>query len=87
MTEKEVGVVSTFFSHVSVAAIKLSGNLKIGDEVHVKGNTTDFKTKIKSKVTFKQLHVIVKLGYYMVTKGNIKITGVRLVIFLLYRVL
>ncbi len=45
--EKEIGIVSSYFSHVSVAAIKLSGILKVGDKVHIKGNTTDFKTAIK----------------------------------------
>jgi len=47
-TEKQIGKVSTFFSHVSVAAIKLSGKLKVGDKVHIKGHTTDFETKIAS---------------------------------------
>lgn len=46
--EKEVGKVSTYFSHVGVAAIKLSGNLKVGDRIHVKGYTTDFETGIGS---------------------------------------
>lgn len=44
--EKEIGVVSSYFSHVGVAAIKLSDTLKVGDKVHVKGNTTDFETKV-----------------------------------------
>lgn len=47
MAEKEIGVVSSYFSHVSVAAIKLSDTLKVGDKVHIKGNTTDFEIKIK----------------------------------------
>jgi len=45
---KEIGRVSSYFSHVGVAAIKLSGKLKVGDKVHIKGHTTDFKTAIKS---------------------------------------
>jgi translation elongation factor EF-1alpha len=47
MVEKEVGRVSSYFSHVGVAAIKLSAGLKVGDKVHIKGNTTDFEEKIK----------------------------------------
>ena len=43
---KEVGRVSGYFSHVGVAAIKLSGVLKVGDKVHVKGHTTDFEKKV-----------------------------------------
>ena len=48
MEEKEFGIVSSYFDHVGVAAIKLSGNLNVGDKVHIKGNTTDFKKKISS---------------------------------------
>jgi putative protease len=43
MAEKEIGQVSTFFSHVEVAAIKLTGKLTVGDRVHIKGHTTDFE--------------------------------------------
>lgn len=46
--EKEVGRVSSYFSNVGVAAIKLSGSLKVGDKLHIKGNTTDFKVPVKS---------------------------------------
>ncbi|MFA4953045.1 MAG: translation elongation factor-like protein [Candidatus Pacearchaeota archaeon] len=44
--EKEIGVVSSYFSQVGVAAIKLSDSLKVGEKVHIKGNTTDFEIKI-----------------------------------------
>ena len=46
MGEKEIGRVSSYFSHVSVAAIKLSGKLKVGDRVHIKGSTTDFEVDV-----------------------------------------
>jgi putative protease len=48
MAEKEIGRVSSYFSHVGVAAIKLTGGLKVGDKVHVKGHTTDFEVDVKS---------------------------------------
>lgn len=48
MEEKEIGKVSSYFSKVGVAAIKLSGKLKIGDKVHIKGHTTDFEVPIDS---------------------------------------
>jgi len=48
MTEKEIGKVSSFFSHVSVAAIKLTGKLKVGDKIHIKGSTTDFEDTVGS---------------------------------------
>ena len=46
--EKEIGTVSGYFSHVEVAAIKLSGGLKVGDKIHIKGHTTDFEIKVGS---------------------------------------
>ncbi len=48
MAEKEIGKVSSYFSHVSVAAIKLAGKLKVGDKVHIKGHTTDFEVDVGS---------------------------------------
>ena len=48
MKEKEIGKVSSYFSHVSVAAIKLSDKMKIGDKIHIKGHTTDFEEEITS---------------------------------------
>ncbi len=48
MTKKEIGKVSSFFSHVSVAAIKLTDKLKAGDKIHIKGNTTDFENTVES---------------------------------------
>ncbi len=48
MEEREIGKVSSYFSHVDVAAIKLSDKLKIGSKIHIKGNTTDFEQKVES---------------------------------------
>jgi len=48
MGEKEIGKVSSYFSHIGVAAIRLSGKLKVGDKIHVMGHTTDFEQKVKS---------------------------------------
>lgn len=45
---KEIGRISSYFSHVGVAAIKLSGKLKVGDKIKIKGHTTDFEVPIKS---------------------------------------
>jgi putative protease len=47
MQEKQIGRVSSYFSHVNVAAIELSAGLKVGDKIHVKGHTTDFEQEIK----------------------------------------
>ncbi len=46
--EKEIGKVFRFFSKASVAAIELSGTLKVGDKIHIKGATTDFEQTVDS---------------------------------------
>lgn len=46
--EKDIGTISGYFSHVGVAAIKLSGKLDRGERVHIKGNTTDFEQEVDS---------------------------------------
>ncbi len=48
MKEIEVGKVTHYFSHLEVAAIELSGKLKVGDKVHIKGHTTDFAQVVES---------------------------------------
>ena len=49
MVEEKIGVVEHFFTNVSVAAIRItSGELKVGDTIHIVGATTDFKQKIDS---------------------------------------
>lgn len=46
--EKEVGKVTHFFTKISVGVIKLSGKLKDGETIRIKGATTDFKQKATS---------------------------------------
>ena len=48
MAEKRIGEVFTYYSHIGVIAIDLKAPLKIGDTIHVKGNTTDFTQKVDS---------------------------------------
>jgi putative protease len=49
MVEEKIGVVEHFFTNVCVAAIRItSGELKVGDTIHIVGATTDFKQKIDS---------------------------------------
>ena len=45
----KVGEVTHYFPHVKAAALLvLKNSIKVGDEIYVKGHTTDFKEKIKS---------------------------------------
>lgn len=48
MPEQKVGEVMKFFSKPSVAAIKLEGELKVGDRIKFKGHTTDFEDQVQS---------------------------------------
>ena len=40
MAEVEVGKVTHFFNKANVAGIKLSGQLSVGDTIHILGHTT-----------------------------------------------
>ncbi|MDD5177983.1 MAG: translation elongation factor-like protein [Candidatus Nanoarchaeia archaeon] len=46
--EKEIGKVEDYFSKIGVIAITLSGSLKIGDKIKVKGATTEFEQVVES---------------------------------------
>jgi len=48
MPELEVGEVSDFFARPVVAGVELSGTLKIGDKIHIKGSTTDMELAVES---------------------------------------
>ena len=46
--EEEVGRVRDYFAHIGVAGIDLSGKLKVGDTIHIKGHTTDLQQVVES---------------------------------------
>jgi len=46
--EVKVGEIIKFFAQPSVAAIKVIKTLKVGDELHYKGATTDFIEVVSS---------------------------------------
>lgn len=48
MPEEEVGKVSDFFAHPVVAGIELTGTVKVGDKIHIKGHTTDMELVVDS---------------------------------------
>ena len=45
---KPIGIVSNYFDHVKVAAVKLDGALKVGDKIKIKGGDTDFEQEVDS---------------------------------------
>jgi len=48
MPEEKIGVITHYFGQIQVAAIKLDGELKVGDTIHVKGHTSDFTQTVAS---------------------------------------
>lgn len=51
---EEIGIVTDFFSHVSVAAIQLTGSLKVGDTILIQGHTTSVEQVVDSMQIEKQ---------------------------------
>ncbi len=45
---EKIGVISHFFGQIGVAAIDLTGSLKVGDRIKIKGVTTDFEQVVDS---------------------------------------
>jgi len=45
---QEIGKVFSYFGNIGVAAIKLTGELKVGDKIRIKGATTDFEQEVDS---------------------------------------
>lgn len=48
MSEEVIGKVSDFFARPLVAGIELTGTLKSGDKIHIKGHTTDIELTVNS---------------------------------------
>jgi Elongation factor Tu domain 2 len=46
---ERIGVVTHYYSHLSVATLRLeSGTLRVGDVIHIRGRTTDFSQRVES---------------------------------------
>jgi putative protease len=48
MAEELIGEVSHWFDRINVAGIKLSGDLVVGDRIHIIGHTTDLEQDVDS---------------------------------------
>ena len=48
MPEEVIGKVTDFFAKPVVAGIELTGTLKLGDKIHIKGHTTDIELTVDS---------------------------------------
>ena len=48
MPEEVVGTVIHYFGKIGVAALRITGRIKVGDTLHFKGHTTDFTQTVDS---------------------------------------
>jgi len=49
MNEQLIGEVSHYWGNIDVAGVEITdGELSLGDEIHIKGTTTDFTQKVDS---------------------------------------
>jgi len=48
MQEQHIGRVTHYYKRIGVAVLELSGGLKVGDVVHIRGHTTDFTQPVES---------------------------------------
>jgi hypothetical protein len=48
--EERIGVVTHYYSHLSVATLRLESDtmLRVGDMIHIRGHTTDFSQRVES---------------------------------------
>lgn len=46
--EVEIGRVNDYFAHIGVAGIDLTGPLKVGDRIRIKGHTTDLEEVVEN---------------------------------------
>jgi len=47
--EMQVGKVTHYFTKIGVAVVEVTqGSIKVGDELHIKGHTSDFRQKVAS---------------------------------------
>ena len=60
MPETEIGIINDFFARPVVAGIELTGKLKLGDTIHIKGHTTDLEFTVDS----------MQINNVNVTEGN-----------------
>ncbi len=51
---EKIGIISHYFGQINVAVVNLSGELKVGNSIRVKGATTDFEMEVDSMQIDKQ---------------------------------
>jgi len=46
--EEEIGRVTDYFAQIGVAGIDLTGRLRVGESIHIRGHTTDIEQVVES---------------------------------------
>jgi len=46
--EEEVGRVTDYFARIGVAGVELTGRLRVGDRIRIRGHTTDLEQVVES---------------------------------------
>ena len=76
MEEKKMGEVAHYFGHISVAAVKITGEgLKVGDTIHIKGHTTDFQQTVGSMQIENESVSVAKAGDSIGIKVKERVRG------------
>lgn len=73
--EKRIGEVTHYFNQIKVAVLILVEGLTIGDELHIKGRTTDFKQKVESMEVDHHAVETVGPGAFVAIKVNERVRG------------
>jgi hypothetical protein len=60
--EVEIGKVTHYYNHLSVAVLQLTDRLKVGEMIHILGHTTDFIQKVASMEVAHHRVVVVEPG-------------------------
>jgi putative protease len=48
MSGTQIGQITHYFDHISVAALTLTETLHVGETIHILGHSTDFKQEVTS---------------------------------------
>ena len=48
MPEIEIGTITHFYGHINVAIAQISDGLKVGDNIRIKGHSSDFTQEVAS---------------------------------------
>lgn len=61
--EERVGIVTHYYAHISVAVVQMeAGSLRLGDTIHVRGHTSDFRQGVQSMQIEHELVAEVRAG-------------------------